>query len=169
MADKVKKPFGQSGFQTKITIGTYTDTRFWSKVTGVEKTYQISDYSDGQTNIQLGHAGAVKYSDVTIQKAFTEEDADIYKRILAVNSSADYLDLNIQPMYRDAYFTKTIGGAILVKYGVVVSCKLFDDIDTTGSDVAMMSVVLRPGLITSQGSTQWWSEPGDTVTVVQPS
>jgi hypothetical protein len=162
MADKARKPIGQSGFQTKIIIGTFTDTRFWSKVSGTAKEYQLSDYSDGQTNVLLPFAGAVTYPEITIEKAFTEDDADLFTKILAVNSSADYLELSIQPMYKDAYYSQTLGGMILVKGGVVKSAKLFGDIDTIGSDAAMMAVVIKPSSITSQGSIQWWLEASGT-------
>jgi hypothetical protein len=159
MAERQKKPLSVNSFSVKITVGTATINAFFSKCSGLEKTYNTGNYSDGQSNVVYKLPGSVEYSNVTLSKAFTEDDDAIVTALLAANSSnTDFITVDIQPVYRDGYYTKAIGGSVSAKYCTLASLK-FPDIDTSGSDAAMLEFVLSPGYVDSAGTKQFWKEP----------
>jgi len=159
MAERQKKPFSVNNFAVKITIGTTTVDAFFSKCSQIKKNRGSSPYSDGQTNIVYQLPGSVSYEDVTLSKAFTEDDDALMSQLLAGNTKAnEYITVDIQPVYRDGYFTEAIGGSIQLKYCTVKSISL-PEIDTAGDAVAMTEVVLSPGYVTSSGRKQFWKEP----------
>jgi hypothetical protein len=159
MAERQKKPLSVNSFSVKITIGTEAVTSFFSKCSSVEKTYNTGSYSDGESNIVYELPTSVKYSDLTLGKVFTEDDDALMQKLLSANNKVDqYVSVDIQPVYRDAYSTTAIGGTITAKYCTVKSVKL-PEIDTSGDGVAMLEFVLSPGYVTSDGSKQFWKEP----------
>lgn len=154
-----KQPFPVNSYGVTLNIGNEVNTSFWSKVSKIEKTYETSDYSDGQTNIIYKLPGAVRYSDLTLGKPFGEDDQPLFQSLLKVNADRQFVEVSIQPMYRDGYYSKNVGGLLIAQFCVVVSASLISEIDTGGNAPSMMEVVLSPGYISSQGSITWWNEP----------
>ena len=159
-----KQPFSVNSYGVTLNIGNAIDSAFWSKVSKIEKTYETSDYSDGQTNIIYKLPGAVRFADVTLSKPFTEDNQNLFEALLKVNAERRFVEAFIQPMYRDGYYSQNIGGVLILQFCVVVSASLISEIDTGGNAPTMMEVVLSPGYISSQGSIAWWKEP-DTQTI----
>jgi hypothetical protein len=159
-ATRQKQPFSVNNYAVTMNIGRNTALSYWSKCSKIEKTYETSDYSDGQTNIIYKLPGAIRYSDVTLGKTFTEDDENLFAGLLQANGDRQFVEVFIQPMYRDGYYTKNIGGVIILQFCVVMSASLINEIDTGGNAPTMIEVVLSPGYITSQGSVNWWTESG---------
>jgi hypothetical protein len=154
-----KQPFSVNSYGVTLNIGSAINSSYWSKCSKIEKTYETSDYSDGQTNIIYKLPGGVRFTDITLSKPFTEDDAELFTELLKVNSERKFIEAFIQPMYRDGYYSQNIGGVVIAQFCVVVSASLISEIDTGGNSPTMLETVLSPGYISSQGSTIWWREP----------
>jgi hypothetical protein len=169
-AQRQKKPLSVNSFSVKVTIGTQTLESYFSKCSSIKKTYNTGTYSDGQSNIVYTLPSSVQYDDITLSKPLTVGDETLVSSMLQANSpkleaenaGTEYVTVDIQPMYRDGYLQQAIGGSIHAKYCVVKSVQ-FPEIDTAGDGVAMVEFVLSPGYIASEGSTQFWSEPGELI------
>lgn len=160
-----KRPFNINSFAVNLTIGSFLDARYWHKCSKIEKTYNTSEYSDGQSNVIYTLPGAIKYSEVTLSKTFAPGDEELVNRLIAVNSDPiSYVTVYIQPMYRDGYYNVPQGGKILLEYCTVARVTPINEIDTIGSNAAMFECVLNPGSIRSDGGNiKWWSEPAGVV------
>ncbi|QVQ57017.1 tail tube protein [Anabaena phage Elbi] len=160
-----KRPFSINSFAVNLTIGSYLDVRYWSKCSKIEKTYNTSEYSDGQSNVVYTLNGSIKYSEVTLGKVFMPGDEELSNRLIAVNSNPiEYVSVYIQPMYRDGYYNVPQGGKIILEYCTVGRITPISEIDTIGSNPAMFECVLHPSRIKSDGGNiNWWKEPQEQV------
>lgn len=153
---KQTKPLSTNSFIVKITAGTTTVNKFFTKCSSIEQTNNTSPYSDGETNIIYELPTSIKYSDLTLSKPLKEDDDTLIATLLSANDKPDsFISVDIQPCYRNGFSVTTIGGSISAQYCIVKSVK-FPEIDTGGEDVAMLEVTLAPGYVTSAGSKQFW-------------
>lgn len=127
-------------------------TTYFTKVSGLQESYDETEYNDGEKGRLFVHVGFMKIDKVTLSKPFDPaQDVALIQWYQGQKTNRQPFTVTIQPVSADLNGSPIAGAKTLTLTGCTVTRMKYPDVDRESSSaIAMLEIDVYPQDVTYQ-------------------